>query len=234
MKTACVLLSVWVVGALPAWAGDEAPLGAPAVTFRPVGDAAPSDQTWLSQRAWRVQFGADAEPLAAQQERVDDATRLSADAAVAAAQQQPARRRPVAITYSDGYLLRAKIHKFASVATLPMFGAQYILGEKLNEGGASESVRATHAGIATGMVGLFGLNTVTGVWNLWEARKDPNGRGRRILHSLLMLGADGGFAATGLLAPTNDGGGNRGLHRTVAITSMGVATAGYLLMLLGN
>ena len=53
-----------------------------------------------------------------------------------------------------------------------------------------------------------------------------------LLTGILMLGADAGFVATGLLAPTNDGGGNRDLHKTVAFTSIGVATAGYLLMLL--
>ena len=53
-----------------------------------------------------------------------------------------------------------------------------------------------------------------------------------ILFFVSALGSDAGFVATGLLAPTNDGGGNRQLHKTVAITSMGVASAGYLLMLL--
>jgi hypothetical protein len=75
---------------------------------------------------------------------------------------------------------------------------------------------------------------VTGVWNLWEGRQNPAGRTRRLVHALLMLGSDAGFMTTGLLAPTNDGGGNRPLHKTVAITSMGVASAGYLLMLLGQ
>jgi hypothetical protein len=158
---------------------------------------------------------------------------LESDEAQASSTAQP-RRRAVAVTYSDGYLLRAKIHKYASFATLPLFGAEAVLGSKLYEGTTSEPVRATHAAIATTMVGLFGVNTVTGVWNLWEARKDPNGRKKRLWHGLLMLGSDAGFVATGQLAPTNEGGGNRSLHRTVAFTSIGVATAGYLMMLLSH
>ena len=47
-----------------------------------------------------------------------------------------------------------------------------------------------------------------------------------------MLGADAGFVATALLAPGDDGGGNKTAHRAVALTSIGVATASYLFMLL--
>ena len=147
---------------------------------------------------------------------------------------QAQRHRPVAVQYSNAYAVRAKIHKWGSYATLPLFGAQAVLGVQLDQGTTSEVVRATHAGIATAMVGLFTVNGVTGLWNMWDARKDPNGRKRRLTHGFLMLGADAGFVATGLLAPTNDGGGNPGLHKTVAFTSIGVATAGYLLMLFTN
>jgi len=151
--------------------------------------------------------------------------------AVAGDDAQAQRHAPVAVQYSNAYAVRAKIHKWGSYATLPIFGAQAILGTQLDQGTTSEAVRATHAGIATAMVGLFTVNSVTGLWNMWDARKDPNGRKRRLTHGFLMLGADAGFVATGMLAPTNDGGGNEGLHKTVAFTSIGVATAGYLLML---
>jgi hypothetical protein len=71
-----------------------------------------------------------------------------------------------------------------------------------------------------------------------EARKDPNRRTLRLAHGLLMLAADGGFVATGLLAPHRhrDGfyTGNFSLHRGIALTSMGVATASYLMMLLAR
>jgi hypothetical protein len=89
-----------------------------------------------------------------------------------------------------------------------------------------------HSAIGVGIGGLFAVNTVTGVWNLWEARHDPNGRRRRLIHGISMLGADAGFVATGLLAPGDEGGGSRSTHRTVALTSMGVAAGSYVYMLL--
>jgi hypothetical protein len=49
-----------------------------------------------------------------------------------------------------------------------------------------------------------------------------------------MLASDAGFVATGLLAPTNDGGGNQSLHKSVAITSIVAATTGYLIMFFGQ
>ena len=51
-------------------------------------------------------------------------------------------------------------------------------------------------------------------------------------HFVITLGADAGFVATGMLAPDEGEVGDRAAHRAVALTSMGVATAAYLLMLL--
>ena len=48
---------------------------------------------------------------------------------------------------------------------------------------------------------LFGVNTVTGVWNMVEGRKDPNRKTKVKVHGILMLVADAGFAATGFMAP---------------------------------
>jgi hypothetical protein len=217
------LWAVAVCSALLAMpAATDAADGLPAPTWAFGAEAASADAPLRSPRAWRVSFDHQAPG--------PEVAALSLASVAPAGDEQ----RPTAITYSDGYALRRRIHKIASFATLPLFGAQYLLGEKLDDGSRSESVRATHAAIATSMVGLFGINTVTGVWNLWEGRHDPNGRTRRLFHSLLMLGADAGFVATGMLAPTNDGGGNQRLHRTVALTSIGVATGGYLLMLFGG
>jgi hypothetical protein len=88
---------------------------------------------------------------------------------------------------------------------------------------------------------LFGVNAVTGVWNLWESRHDENGRKLRIVHSVLMLAASGGFVATWATAPSthnvNTPAGlarfdnDRVLHRNLAISSIGVGTAGYVIML---
>jgi hypothetical protein len=146
--------------------------------------------------------------------------------------QPPASPRPTVVAdYSDAYVTRRKIHFYASLATAPLFVSQYIVGEKLDDDGGN---RGLHSALGVGIGSLFAVNTVTGVWNLWEARHDPNGRRRRLIHGLTMLGADVGFVATGLLAPDNDDGGHSdsSTHRTLAITSMGVAAGSYVYMLL--
>ena len=145
--------------------------------------------------------------------------------------QQGGTPRSVAFEYSDAYTLRRKIHVYASLATGPLFVTQYIIGDKLYGGDASGSLRSAHSAVAAGIGVLFAANTVTGVWNLVEARKDPNGRKRRWIHGLSMLGADVGFLATSMTAPDNDDGGQKSLHRNLAITSVSVATASYLYML---
>jgi len=153
---------------------------------------------------------------------------------------QKASTRPKAVSYSDAYLLRRKIHKYASFATIPLFVAEAVVGQKLYNGDGSESLRGVHSGLAAGVAVLFGANSVTGVWNLWEARKDPNGRTKRLIHGLLMLSADAGFVATGALAPGEEEDGHarntsgRSTHRTVAFVSMGVAAVGYLYMLIAR
>lgn len=167
-----------------------------------------------SQRAWRVTFVSQ------------PALRIDAPSATA-------EQRPQAFEYSDAYNTRRKIHMIASYATIPLFVGQYIVGQKLYDGNGGDTARSAHGALAGGIAALFAVNTVTGVWNLWEARGDPNGKTRRLVHGLLMLGADAGFTASGLMAPDDDerGGSDRSAHRNVAIASMGVAGASYLYML---
>ena len=144
----------------------------------------------------------------------------------------PAEQRPTAFVYSDGYNTRRKIHMVASYLTVPLFVSQAVAGQKLYNEGTS-SARSLHdAGMAL-TIGLFTVNTVTGGWNFFEARKDPNGKTRRLVHSLMMFGADLGFVATAALAPDDDEGGSSGdksLHRTVAISSMSLAAVSYIYM----
>ncbi|HEX6560028.1 MAG TPA: hypothetical protein VF021_11215 [Longimicrobiales bacterium] len=138
------------------------------------------------------------------------------------------------IEYSDAYATRLTIHRLASWTMLPLFAAQYYTGAKLYSDGASAPawVRKSHGPLATGVAVLFGVNTVTGVWNLLEARKDPAGRTRRTIHSVLMLAADAGFATTGVLAnQAENSSAKRSLHRTVALSSMGVAALSWIIML---
>ena len=140
---------------------------------------------------------------------------------------------PEIVEYSDGYFTRLTIHRWASYLTVPLFAAQYVVGSKLIDG--DSSMRGVH-GALTGAIGtLFVVNTVTGGWNAWEARKDPAEKNRRTLHSVLMLLADAGFVATGALAHEHeDGGGSSGdnsAHRNMAIASMGTALVSYAIML---
>ena len=157
--------------------------------------------------------------------------------------QATAAPRPIAFEYSDGYYKRLKIHKYASYATLPLFAAQFAVGQKLYDGDGSDGLRSAHSALAVGTGALFGVNTVTGVWNLLEARKDPHKSTKRTVHSILMLAADAGFVATGLMAPESEhgnefgfeqesGGTSRSTHRAIALTSMGIATVAYLIMLI--
>ena len=79
------------------------------------------------------------------------------------------------LRYSDGYRMRAKIHKISSFATIPLFVTEAILGQSLYSDTTSGKKDA-HLIVAGGIGALFAVNTTTGVWNLIEARKDPNHR----------------------------------------------------------
>lgn len=145
------------------------------------------------------------------------------------------RKRPRAIEYDDAYYTRLQIHRIASYAELPLFGAEYVLGERLikeeRTGFPSSGLKNAHTAVALGLGGLFALNTVTGVWNLWDSRHDPSGRTLTLIHSALMLGADAGFALAG--ATGGSAGGtisDTNRHRTIALTSMGIATVGSAIM----
>ena len=153
------------------------------------------------------------------------------------------RRRPRAVEYSEGYGRRLAVHRYASYTMVPLFAAQYVLGSRLLDqkndlfaGRRNEPIdgglRTAHNVTAAGVGVLFAVNTVTGVWNFREARRDPNGRGRRTAHALLMLAADGGFATTGLLGSRASDNTPRQArqHRNVALGSMAVAAAGASIM----
>lgn len=135
-------------------------------------------------------------------------------------------RRRKAIEYSSFYETRATIHRVASYAIVPLFAAQYVLGQKLMDNRYSSSTRNLHGLVAGGVAGLFGLNTITGAWNLWDSRHDPAGRTRRYVHTALMLIADAGFVATGATAEGN----NRNTHRALALGSMGVSVGSAAMM----
>jgi hypothetical protein len=142
---------------------------------------------------------------------------------------QPRRRH--AIEYSDWYDKRLTIHRIGSYTMLPLFGAEYVLGNQLLHGNTASGMKAGHVAVATGLGALFTVNTVTGVWNLWDSRSDPAGRTRRTIHAITMLAADAGFVWTGAIAGdakrSND---NARRHRNVALGSIGIATIGTAMM----
>ncbi|MDZ7631108.1 MAG: hypothetical protein U5K74_07110 [Gemmatimonadaceae bacterium] len=142
------------------------------------------------------------------------------------------------VEYSDWYGRRVAIHRVLSWTMLPLFAVSYYTGERLardGRAGSPDIVRRMHPYAAGGAAAVFGVNTVTGLWNLWDARKDPEGRTRRILHSALFLVADAGFAFAGSIGRDGrENGAIRDRHRTIALSSMGVSTAGWLVMLIGQ
>jgi hypothetical protein len=167
---------------------------------------------------------------------VDFTSTSPAPALVLPADVQAGPVHAAAIQHSDAYLTRAKIHRYASYASLPLFGAEVLLGESLYNSGATGN-KGPHVAVGTALVGLFGLNTVTGAWNLFgtEGRSDKQDRTIKVIHSLLMMAADAGFVATVATAPHSGHGfiatpSQMTLHRNIALTSISIGTAGYLLM----
>ena len=173
---------------------------------------------------------------------VRSAQAQDASSARAGAQRADTVRRPRAIEYSEWYGRRLTIHRVGSYAMLPLFAGTYLLGDRLLDPNSDPSwVQSAHVAGAWGTAALFGTNTVTGVWNLWDARHDPAGRTRRIIHSTLLLAADAGFVYTGSLAEDAGEEEDEGRtfdasradarrHRNAALVSMGISTAGTVMM----
>jgi len=170
---------------------------------------------------------------------VPDASAATADTAIP--EQTPAP--PPAFEYSDGYRLRAKIHKLASWAILPLFGIEAYVGQKMfnDSGSITDGTRTLHKSIAWGVGGLFALNTVTGLPNLIQSRRDPAKSDLTLIHGILMLVADAGFLATALTQPSSQTPSGleiytpkKNQHLTIAYASISVATVSYLLMLFGK
>ena len=153
-----------------------------------------------------------------------------------AAVDTPVTRRPRAIEHNDFYYVRLTVHRDASYAIIPLFVTEYALGSALfAHPPGSDGTRTAHAVVGAGLIGVFGLNTVTGTWNLWDSRHDSPGRARRWIHASLMLLSDAGFVATEAVAPGRRSvlvdPSRKRLHRTLAYASMGLALSGYGMML---
>lgn len=150
-------------------------------------------------------------------------------------------RRRKAITLSDGYYARLNIHRLAGYATLPLMAIAYLSGRQELAKGSAAPLWAdkSHRPAAYLLAGVFTLNTVTGLVNLAEASKVKQGKTRRWVHSIMMLAADGAMiygiakapslsAVDARLAAGKHGGWTP--HKAGTITSMSLATVGYLMM----
>jgi len=199
----------------------------------------------FAQDATDVQDLVNAEAVAPAPEASATATPISDAAAAEAArlvpEQDTGSARPVAIQYSDAYLTRAKIHKYASFATLPLLATEFYLGQSLYNDPYSltSGKRTVHGVVGASLVGLFAANSVTGVWNLVESHQAP-GHTKRLVHGLLMLASEGAFIAAAASAPGHGRNdlvnfdANKATHRNIAYVGIGLGTAGYLLMLFGG
>jgi hypothetical protein len=150
----------------------------------------------------------------------------------------PPRPRVKAVEVSDWYNRRLTIHRWLSYATVPTFGFQYAAGKQIwDKGDAAPAwARNGHRAGAAILAGIFTVNTVTGAWNLWDSRSVQEGRTRRYLHAVSMLAADAGFTWAGakLSEEAETDLDKRRLHRTVALTSIGISVVSGVLMKITN
>ena len=148
------------------------------------------------------------------------------------------RARPRAVEVSDWYSRRLTIHRYLSYTVIPIFAAQWAAGNQIYTQGreAPDWAKTTHRAGASALAGIFTVNTVTGVWNLWESRSAPQGRTLRTVHALSMLAADAGFTYAGvkLSKEAETDFDKRRLHRTIALSSMAVAVVSGVSMKLLN
>jgi len=146
------------------------------------------------------------------------------------------RRRRKSVEVSEWYERRLRIHRYGAYATIPLFVFQAAAGNELFQkgSGAAGWARNGHQAGATALATVFSINTVTGLWNLWDSRSAPQGRTRRTIHTLLMLASDAGFAYAGikLSEDAEQSLDARRKHRNTAYASMAVAVTGSGMMLL--
>src|SRR5689334_16611979 len=118
-------------------------------------------------------------------------------------QQDTTRHRRRAVEVSEAYGQRLQVHRILSYAMIPVFTAQYVAGTKLYDAAANGTrapgwAKPVHSAGAAAIAGIFTINTITGVWNLWDSRHTPEHRWLRYSHAAVMLGADAAFAYTGI------------------------------------
>lgn len=157
------------------------------------------------------------------------------------AEADTVHRRRRAVVMSDAALLRLRIHRYASYTVIPLFALQAIAGNQLlqaDNGGEERPgwAKSAHSFGAAAIGTVFAVNTITGVWSLYDQRTNTDGRTRRWAHSILMLASDAGFTYTGikLADEAKRSPSDRDLHRNWAYASIGTALVGYGIMFFGN
>lgn len=152
----------------------------------------------------------------------------------AALQDTTKRKRAPMVEYSEVYGTRLRIHRVLSYAMIPLFiGSAYTgfqLRNKRDE--APQWTRDLHGPLAAGTAIVFGMNTLTGVWNLWEGRKDPVDRKKKLIHSGLFLIAAAGFTyVTAAGDNIHESGRSNPWHRNIALGSMGISLVSWSIMM---
>jgi hypothetical protein len=155
--------------------------------------------------------------------------------------QDTTRRRPRAVEVSEWYGRRLTIHRRLSYAILPVFATQYIAGTQLYNAQRDAILppswaRPVHKAGAFTVAGIFGVNTVTGVWNLWDSRHTAEHRWLRYSHALVMMGSEAAFTYTGvkLSQDAKHDFRKRDEHRRVALYAIGATTLSGVVMKVFN
>ncbi len=132
----------------------------------------------------------------------------------------------------DWYHRRLILHRYAAWTAVAAFPVEIYTGRRLLSDGADpEWVRNTHTTMVWVLGATFAVNTVTGAWNWWDSRHEPEGRGWRTAHALVMLAADAAMFATARAGQAAARGENQERHQTLAFTTAGLTAIGHLMML---
>ena len=148
------------------------------------------------------------------------------------------RKRPKAVEVSEWYGRRLTIHRYVAYGTLPVFAAQWAAGERLYHDSreAPQWAKTTHRIGATTLAAGFTVNTVTGLWNLWDSRSQPQGRTLRTVHAITMLAADAAFTYAGvkLADEAEQSVDKRRAHRRLALQATALTAVNEIAMKLWN
>ncbi len=196
--------------------------------------------SWTARAVAHVSFPAAlmalaAYTVAAQGAQVDSTAMVRHESRLVVG-QAVGQERPHAVSHSDLYYTRLTIHRVGSYAMLPLFAGEYILGSKLladaNAGArSSDGIRSAHATVAAGLGVLFGVNTATGLWNLWDSRRESQGAARKYVHAAFLIAADAGMMwAAGSADDARERAGGPQHHRNIAVGAIGLATVGTVMM----